>query len=144
MQFVGNIEALQQDGSVALGSVAVFFAYCSFKLTQPHTIFVGHFRLGIDSVALFQCRPETLIAHDHGVNHAIGIEGKLVLAQHPELFGADDRTFLRVLFTCQELHKRRLAGAVGAGEAVALSRHEAGGNFVKQNFGAEAHGHIAN
>ena len=43
----------------------------------------------------------------------------------------------------QELHEGGLAGAVGAGQAVALARREGGRDFVKQNFGAVAHGYIA-
>ena len=50
--------------------------------------------------------------------------------------------FLRLHFAAEQLHKRRLAGAVGAGQAVALAGRKSCGNFVKQNFGAVAHRYI--
>ena len=88
-------------------------------------------------------RPQPLVAHDDGVDHAIGVEGELVLAQDAELARADDGALLRLEFAGEHLHESGLAGAVGAGQAVALARRKGGGDFVEQNFGAVAHGNIA-
>jgi len=73
----------------------------------------------------------------------VGVKGVLVLTEDAELAGTDDGAFLRLEFAAEQLHKRGFAGAVGAGEAVALSGREGGGDFVEQNFSAVAHGNIA-
>ena len=143
VHLVGNVEALQQDGGVALGGVAVFFADDAFEFAQLHAVGVGDLRLLVDGVALLHGRPQPLVAHDDGVDHGVGVEGELVLAQHAELARADDRALLRVEFAAEQLHEGGFAGAVGPGQAIALARRERRGDFVEQNFGAVAHGHIA-
>ena len=140
---IGNVETLQQNRRIGFGGIAVFFADDAFQFAQLHAILIGHLVLGIDQLAFFQSGPQAPVAHDDGVDHAIVIEGKLVLAQHAELARTDDGSFLRLQFAGQQLHKRGFARAIGPGEAIALPRHKAGGDFVKQNFGAVAHGHIA-
>ena len=94
VQFVGNVEAIQQDGGVALGCITVFFADDAFQFAQPHAVFVRHFGLLVNLVALFQGRPQALVSHDDGVDHAIGVKGELVLAQYAELPRANDGTLL--------------------------------------------------
>ncbi len=143
MECVGNIEALQQDGRVTFGGVPVFFADDAFEFAEPHAVGVGQFRLGINLFALFQRCPEPLVAHNDGVDDTVRVEGELILAENAELAGTHHSSLLRVQFTSQKLHESGLAGAVGTSQAVALSGTKAGGNFVKQNFGAVAHGHIA-
>ena len=78
---LGNVEAVEQHGGVALGGVAVLVADGAFELAEAHAVFVGHFGLGVDAVALFERSPERLVAHDDGVDDAIGVEGELILAQ---------------------------------------------------------------
>ena len=85
-----------------------------------------------------------LVAHDDGVDHAVFIEGKLILAQHPQLPRPHYRTLLRIHLAGQEVHESGFARAVGPGQSVALARRKRGGNFVEQNFSAVAHGHITN
>ncbi len=91
VQFVGNVEALQQDGRVGFGGVAVFFADDALEFAQPHAVFVGHLGLGVNTVALFHSCPEALVAHDDRVDHAIRVEGELVLAEHAELLAGGRR-----------------------------------------------------
>ena len=45
VQFVGDVETLQQDRRIALGGVAVFFADNAFEFAETHTVFVGHLGL---------------------------------------------------------------------------------------------------
>ena len=52
-----QVEAIQQHGGVALRAVAVLLAHNAFQFAQPHAVCVGHFRLGIDAVTLFQRGP---------------------------------------------------------------------------------------
>ena len=141
--FVGNVEALKQQGGVGLGGVAVFFADDAFQFAQPHAVFVGDVGLGVDVVALFHRLPKTLVAHDDGIDDAIGVECELVLAQDTELARTHDCALLRIQFAGQQIHEGGFAGAIGARQSVALSRRERGGDVVEQNFGAVAHGYIA-
>ena len=140
--FVGNVETLQQDRSVALGGVAVFFADDAFKFAELHAVFVGHVMLGVNRIALLHGGPQALVAHDDGVDRGVSVEGKLVLAQNSELARTHHRPFLRLQFAAEQLHKRRLARAIGSGQAIALARRKRRGDFVEQYFGAVAHGNI--
>src|SRR5450755_1255198 len=128
---VGNIEALEQNRGVAFGGVAIFLADDAFEFAELHAVGVGHLRLRVDDFTLFERGPQALVAHDHGVDYAIFIESELILAQDAELAGTDDGSLLGIQFAGQKLHEGRLAGAVGAGEAIAFPRNKAGGNFVK-------------
>ena len=143
VQCVGNIQAFQQNGRIALRAVAVFLADDAFQFAQLHAVGVSHLRLGVNLVALFHGRPQALVAHDDGVEHAIAVEGKLVLAQNTKLSRAHDCPLLRLQFAGQQIHEGGFAGAIRPGQAIPLARRKCRGYFVKQNFGAVAHGHIA-
>ena len=97
----------------------------------------------VDAVALFEGGPEGLVAHDDGVDDAIGVEGELILAEDAELAGADDGALLGVELAGEDLHEGGFAGAVGAGEAVAAAGDEADADVFKEDLGAVAHGDIA-
>ncbi len=142
MHLVGNIEALQQNRGVRFGGVAVFLADDAFEFAEFHSVRVRQFRFRIDDFAFFESGPQAAIAHDDRIDDAILIEGKLILAQNSQLARADDGSLLRFKFTGEKLHERGFTRPIGTGEAVALPRNKAGGNFVEQNFGAVAHGHI--
>ncbi len=52
MQFVWNVEALQQQRRVGLGGVAILFADDAFQFAQPHAVFVRDLVLLVDGRAL--------------------------------------------------------------------------------------------
>ena len=69
-------------------------------------------RLGVKRVALLQRLPQRLISHDDGIDHAVFVEGKLILAQNAELFGARNRAlgrldFARSGFSSKWIFRRR-------------------------------------
>src|SRR5579862_10038397 len=144
MQFVANIEPLQQDRSVTLSGISVFFADNAFQLSELHSVFIRKLSLRMNAVALFHRSPQTLVAHHHGVDNAIGVEGKLILAQYAELLWTHDSSLLRIKFAGQKVHKRSFTCAVRPGQAIALARRERRRDLFKQNFGAVAHGYIGN
>jgi hypothetical protein len=82
-----------------------------------------------------------MVAHDHGVDDAELVEGELILAQHADLGGAHDRAALRRQLAGQQLHERRLAGAVGAGQAVPAARGKRRRHVVEEDLRPEPHGH---
>ena len=143
VQLFGDVEAVEQDGGIALGGVAVFVADDAFELAEAHAVGVGHLGLLVDAVALFEGGPEGLVAHDDGVDDAIGVEGELILAQNAEFARADDGALLRVELAGEDLHESGLAGAVGAGEAVAAAGHEADAHVFEEHLRAVAHGDVA-
>ena len=143
MHLVGNVETLQQNRRVTFGGVAVFLADNAFKFAELHAVGVGHLMLGVDKFALFQRGPQAPVAHDDRIDHAILVKGKLILAQNAQLARTDNCSLLRLQFAGQKFHECRFAGAVRASQAVALARDKSGGYFVKQNFSAVAHRHIA-
>ena len=121
MQLVRDVEALQQHRRVALRRVAVFFADDALELAEAHAVIVGQRRLGVEHFARLQRLPQPRVAHDHGVDDAELVERELILAEDAELVRPGDGAFLRQRLAGQQLHERRLAGAVGAGQAVAAA-----------------------
>ena len=85
VELVGDVETLEQDGGVGFGFVAVFIADDAFELAEAGAVFVGHLGLVVDDLALFQGGPEGLVAHDDGVDDAVGVELVLVLLEDAEL-----------------------------------------------------------
>ena len=125
MDLFGDVETVEENGGVGFSGVAVLVADDAFELAETHAVFVGHFGFLVDAVALFKGGPEWLVAHDDGVDDAVGVEGELILTEDAEL------------------HECRFAGAVGPGEAVATAGDEADGDFFEENFSAVAHGDVA-
>jgi hypothetical protein len=129
----GDVEAVEEDGGVGFGGVAVLVADDAFELAEAHTVGVGEFGLLVDAVALFEGGPEGLVAHDDGVDDAIGVEGELILAEHAELAGADDGALLGVELAGEDLHEGGLAGAVGPGEAVAAAGDKGDADVLEED-----------
>ena len=96
MEFLRNVEALQQNRGVALCAVAVLFADDALELAEAHALLVGHRGLVVEQFALLERRPQAGVAHDDRVDHPERIEGELVLAEHAELVGPHDRALLRL------------------------------------------------
>ena len=69
--------------------------------------------LGVDALALFECGPERLVAHDDGVDDTVGVEGELVLGEHAELARTDNVALLRVELAGEDLHDRWSCLTVG-------------------------------
>ena len=142
VELFADVEAVEQDGGVGLGGVTVLVADDAFEFAEAHAVGIGHFGLFVDTVALFEGRPERLVAHDDGVNDAVAVKCKLVLAEYAELARADDVALLCVELAGEDLHEGGLARPVGAGEAVAAAGDEIDGDLVEEDLGAVAHGDI--
>ena len=143
VQLVGDVEALQQHRGIALGRVAVLFADDALELAEAHAGLVGHLGLRVQLVALGQRVPQPLVAHDDRVDDAKAVERVLILAQHAELGGPDDGALLGIELARQQLHEGRLAGAVGAGQAVPPARRKGGGDVLEEHLRAVPHRHAA-
>ena len=128
--------------ALGFGFVAIFVADDAFELAETGSVFVGHFRLVVDDFAFFKRGPQALVAHDDGIDDAVGVELILILFEDADFAGADDGALLSVEFAGEHLHEGGLAGAVGAGEAVAAARGEGDGDILKEELGAVAHGDV--
>ena len=114
VQRLRDVEALEQDGGVAFGAVAVLFADDAFELAEAHAVLVGHVRLLVEDVAFLQSAPQAFVPHDDRVDDLELVELVLVLAEDADLLRADDRPLLGRELTRKELHEGRLAGPVRA------------------------------
>ena len=140
VQLVGDVEARQQDGGVALGAVAVFLADDALEFAEAHAVLVGHVGLVVQPIAFLECRPQARVTHDHRVDDAELVEGELVLAQHAELLRSRDRALLRLELARKELHEGGLAGAVGPREAITPAGREGRGDIVEEHLRPVPHG----
>ena len=142
VELVRNVKTLEQHGSVGLGLVAVFIADGAFEFAETGPVFVGHFGLVVDHFALFKGGPESFVAHDHGIDDAVGVKRILILGEDTDLLGADNSAFLWVDLAGEHLHEGRFAGTVGASEAVAAARGEGDGHVFEQELRAVSHGYV--
>ena len=96
-----DAEAIEEHAGIGLRRVAAFFADNGFEFAEAHTVGVGELVVGlaIERVAFDQRLPQDGVPHNDGIDHAIGIERKLVLAQNAHFFRACDRAVRRIQFT---------------------------------------------
>lgn len=85
------------------------------------------------------------MAHDHGVDHAEGLVGELVLAQFTQAGVLLEHHLAsgRLQVTAKDLHEGRFAAAIGADQAVAVAVVEFDRDVFEERLGAELHGDIS-
>ena len=98
----------------------------------------------MERFAFLQGLPEAPIAHDYRVDHPEIVECELILTQDAELFGPGHRALGRLQFAGEDIHERRLARTVGAGDGVAPSLEEGRSDVFEQYSSAEAHSDVVN
>ena len=66
------------------------------------------------------------MAHDHGIENGVLVEGELVLVEHRDALprAPGNLTPIRLKLTCQDLQKGGFAGAVRPDQAVAVAGGE--------------------
>jgi len=144
VKLFGNVQPIEQNCGIALGGVSILFGDDAFEFAQTHAVIVGQVVLGEELLALFNGLPQAAVSHDHGVDHAIRVKGKLILPQDSQLARAHYIPLLGLELSGEDIHQSRLAGAVRASEAIAFSGREGDGDVVEQYFGAVAHAYVAN
>ena len=140
VQRIRNVEALEEHGGVAFRRVAVLFADDALELAETHAVLVRHLGLLVQRVAFGQRAPQPMVAHDHGVDDAVAVEGELILTEDAELLRPDDGAALRLGFAGEQLHERRLAGAIRPGQTVSPVRRKRRRHIVEENLRPEPHG----
>ena len=132
VQRLPNVESLQQHGGIALRRVSVLFSDDPFQFSEAHALVIGEGGLRVEPFAFLKGAPEALVPHHHRIDHAEPIEGKLVLAKHPDLGRRGHGPLLRNGLARQQLHEGGLARSVRARQPVAAAGEETGGDFVEQ------------
>ena len=139
-----NAQPEQQLAGTGFGGVTLEFGEAHFQVGDLHAVLVAHLRLGIDALALRRDFPQLLVAHDHGIDHALVFERELILAQLAQPRGdvLHHLTAGRLQIAPQNLHEGGLAAAVGADQAVAMATAEFDGYVLEQRLGAKLHGDV--
>ncbi len=134
-----NAKTGEQSGGISLGVPALEFGELLLQLAGPHAVGIAEIRLCIKGIFLFHYIPQHSVALQYSVEYRTLVEFEVVLLKHAHTFA---RALHHVAVGGAELsaeyaHKRRLAGAVGSYDAIAV----AGGEFqvyvLKQNSFAE-------
>ena len=146
VQRLVNAEPVEQHGRVGFRGVAVIFADDAFKLAQAHAVGIGQLvvRLVVESFALLQRLPQRAVAHDYRVDHALIVEGKLVLGQNAQLLGPGDVALGGLDLAGQNFHQGRFARAIRPGNAIAAASKEGGGDVLEEDPRPIAHRNVVN
>ena len=75
-------QALHQPGTFALRFPAVHLGKFRLQFRSADAVFVAEIGLGIQGVFFLHDVIQGLVAHDDGIQHRVGIIGKVVLFQH--------------------------------------------------------------
>jgi hypothetical protein len=126
MQVGTDAQTVQKGGRVRLGFPAVQFGKLALQFGGAHAVCIREVLFHIDRVFFQHDGVETGMAHNHRLEHGVGVKGEVVLLQHrqPLARGDGDLAGLRFDLAGQDLQEGRLAGTVGANEAVAVARRE--------------------
>src|SRR4051794_39374126 len=116
MKRLADVEALEQSGGIRFRRIPALVSDDALQFAQTHTVFIGPIvGVRVELLALLQGVPERRVAHDHGIQNAIGVERELILAKDTDLLRTVDRTLLWLNFARQDFHERRFAGSVRSG-----------------------------
>ena len=140
-----NTQAQQQLTSARLGRITVHLGEIGFQLCHRHAVFFAHFWQRIDALAFGLDLPQLLMTHDHRVDDIEVLVGELILPQLAEAHvGLEhDLACGRLKIATEDFHERRLAGPVGADQAVAIAIAKFDGDVFKQRLGAKLHGDVS-
>jgi len=97
-QFFGNPQAVQQDGRLGFGFIAVHFGKFRFQLSGTGAVLFGKIRLGVDGLALDHDLIQFFVPHDNGVENRFLVKGELVLFEDRHAFAGAQDDFALVRF----------------------------------------------
>jgi hypothetical protein len=140
----GNADAEQQFAGAGFCRIAVVLGKLRLEFGGVHVVVFRRLRVGVDRVALAHAGPHFGVAHQHHVNYTLVLVAELVLAQvgHAFVLFLRDVAGRRLQRPAEDLHQRRLAGAVGTDQAVAIALAELGVDVFEEGLGPELLGDI--
>ena len=118
-----DAEAGEERGGVALGVPAFEFGEFLLKFGGADAVGVGEVLLGIDGILLLHHVPEDGMSAEDSLNDGAFVEFEVVLREDREAFAGTegDGAVSGGELAGEDAHERRLAGAVGADDAVAIA-----------------------
>ncbi len=116
---LGDAQSGEQGGGIGLGGVAVLLGDDGLQICQAVAVVIGEIGLVEQGLLLMERRPEPLVALEHDVEDPHVLVAELVLLEDGGLLWPADHAGVGLELAGEDLHECRLAGAVGAGEAVA-------------------------
>ena len=122
MQLCGDAQTLENLTGVGLCLPAA--QLCKFRLQfrSPEPVFVGEVGLFVKGVLLFPHPVQPLVAHDHRVQHRMGVVGELILLQdgHADAGLDGNGPGGGVQLPGEDPQEGGFSGAVGAYDAIAV------------------------
>ena len=131
---------------VAFSFPAVHLGKFLFELSSTVAVGFCHLCFRIESFALFHVLPERGVAHEHGVEHAIGVIFEVVLLQHGEALAGTKLygTLVGLKVAADGTEKGRLARSVSTNDTINVSGSEFDVYILVQNSFAKLNGQVGN
>ncbi|MND77665.1 hypothetical protein D3C80_693600 [compost metagenome] len=144
MLFNRDADAEQQFAGARFGGITVHLAVGHFQIGHFIAVFFAHFSQRINAIALFLHRPQFVVAHDDGVQHAVLLESELILTQFTQALVRIEEhvAAARHQIAAQDFHKCRFAAAVGADQTIAVTAAKLNGDVFKQRLTAKLHSDV--
>ncbi len=139
VQRLVDAQAGEQRADLGLRLVAVEIGEGRLELGGAVAVGFGEVGLGVDRLARLEHLEQLGVALHHGVDGRALIVGELVLLQRRQAQpGGDVHVAVRGLeIAAEHLEQRRLAGAVGADQAVAMAGQELDVDVLEEGFACE-------
>ena len=125
-QVLADAQAAEQHPGLGLGLVAVQLAELDLQVAAADAVRLGQLGLGVEQLAFAAQVVEPLVPADNRVEHGLLVVDELVLLEHGDALPRADGhlALIRFLLAGEDAEKGRLAGAVGADQAVAVAMGE--------------------
>ena len=126
MALFGDIEFVKEGLRLVFGIPAAQLCKLPLEFAGAHAVFVGKVGFGIQRVFLVHYLHELFVPEHNSAQHGDVVIGILVLLQNRHALGLVERDFalVRLYFAAEYFKEGRLARAVGADYAIAVSLSE--------------------
>ena len=139
-------QPLDQLGCIGFRLPAVQLCKFPLQLCCQLPVRLGKILLGVQSILLLHDFIQPGVAHNHRIQHRIGIIGKVILLEHgdPLGFGDDDLPGGRLQIPAENPQEGGLACTVGADDAVAVAVGEFQIHIFKEGIAPELKAYVGN
>ena len=144
LQVQGKAQACEQHFRIGLGVPAVQIRELALQFGGANAVRLGEVLFLIERFLLRHDVIKPFVAHDDGLKHLVFIELKVVLLEHGHaLAGGDgDIAGRRLQLAREQLEECRLARAVGADDAIAVTGCKLDVDVLEKRLPAIAQGDV--
>ena len=142
---VGEAQALDQPGDVALGLPASHLRELSLQLGGPDAVLIAEVLFFVEGVLLLHDVVEVLVAHNDRVQYRVLVILEVVLLQdgHPLVGRDDDLAAGGLQVAGEDAEEGGLPRAVGSDDAVAVAGGEFQVHMLEQGLAGEVDADVA-